>query len=74
MERIVCPVCGHRSLIAWGTAAEIQETAPTAKVVGIHVNEAGRCCWAVGLSVDYAAAVGRILAEGGERFRLAAHP
>lgn len=69
-----CPVCGAATPHVWGSSAEVSETAPAAKVIGVHVTPAGRCCWVVGYSVDFARAVGRIREQGGERFLLAAHP
>lgn len=69
-----CPVCGVPTVHAWGHAMESSDCAPTARLVGYHVNQAGRSCWVSGYSVDYARAVGRIRERGGERFRLAAHP
>lgn len=71
MER--CPVCGVPATYAWGYAEESGES-PTAKLIGWHEDPSGRGCWISGCSVDYARAVGRIVAEGGERLRLAAHP
>jgi hypothetical protein len=42
-----------------------------AEVIGYH----GRPpCWIAGYSVEYAQAVGQILAREGDRLRLAAHP
>lgn len=72
MTSITCPVCGTRSLIAYGTdlwgdygPAVLAHTVPGAPM---------RSCVTSRMNPEDAEAVGRILAEGGERFRLAAHP
>lgn len=69
---MICPVCGLRTLITYGTdlwggygPAVLAHTVP---------GEQHRPCVASRMHPEDAAAVGKILAEGGERFRLAAHP
>lgn len=72
MERVNCPVCGRSTLAAYGTDVW-GEYGPV--VLSHTVPGAWRTsCVASRIHPEEAVSIGRILAEGGERFRLAAHP
>lgn len=72
VERIICPVCGYRTLTGYGTDlwGVVGDVVIAHTVPGSHLVP----CVASRLHPEDAAAVGAILAEGGERFRMAAHP
>ena len=67
----LCPVCRRAASEATGPC---RETGETDLLIGYHSEPGGRQCWAVGYSWEAVRAMARILKEGGDRFRLAAHP
>lgn len=70
-----CPVCGSpEAVITLGRPMEADEVGSPVRVIGWHTAASGRGCWIVGYSASFAQAVARIREQGGEQFRLAAHP
>lgn len=71
MDTVICPVCGGQTGV---------QTAPVHNWIMAHgapsalSQPGGQADAAAGLHPDDASGVARILAEGGDRLRLAAHP